>query len=165
MTKNSKDILIAFICLIIAAVFLIVIIPTQIPLPKFSSGGTTPRAIPKVCCWLVIVMAAIMLVRTYFNDRRCFHVFGQELTSSFRQRNKGTLLHVAGVYALSVAYYLGYQTAGFFLTTLIIFPIYAFVLGCRKIISILLTDLVLTFVVYYFFAIFMNCYLPGWAPF
>lgn len=165
MTKNSKDILIAFICLIVAAAFLIVIIPAQIPLPRFSSGGTTPRAIPKVCCWLVIIMAAIMLVRTLCNDRNCFRVFVRELRQVLKQQNKGILLHVASVYVLSLAYYLGYRTIGFFISTLVVFPLYAFALGCRRIVSILLTDVILTLVVYYFFAIFMNCYLPGWAPF
>lgn len=165
MTKNSKDILIALVCLVLAAGFLIFIVPAQIPLPKFSSGGTTPRAIPKVCCWLVLVMAVIMLARAFFNDRTCFQTFAGEIRQALRQKHSSQFLHVGLVYGLSVLYYLGYSTAGFFITTLVTFPLYARVLGCRKVVPILLTDVILTFAVYYFFAIFMKCYLPGWAPF
>ena len=165
MTKNSKDILIALVCLVLAACFLIFIVPAQIPLPKFSSGGTTPRAIPKVCCWLILAMAAVMLARAFFNDRSCFQTFARELRQAIRQRHGGQILRISLVYGLSVLYYLGYSTVGFFITTLVIFPFYARVLGCRKVVPILLTDVILTFVVYYFFAIFMKCYLPGWAPF
>lgn len=165
MSKNSKDILIAFICLILAAIFLILVIPGQIPLPKFSSGGTTPRAIPKVCCWLMIVMAAIMLIRSFIQDKNCFIRFAQEMSKSLKQINFGALSHVGIVYGLSVVYYWGYCTIGFFASTLVLFPFYAVALGCRKPHVIILTDVILTFVVYYFFAVFMNCYLPGWAPF
>lgn len=165
MTKNSKDILIALVCMILTIFFLAVIVPVQIPLPKFSGGGTTPRAIPKVCCWIILAMAAIMLIRTFLNDKNCFQVFAREIGLALKQKHTGLKVHVLLIYALSVLYYWGYTTIGFIITTLVIFPFYAYTLGCRKLVPILATDITLTFVVYYFFAIFMKCYLPGWAPF
>ena len=166
MSKNSKDLLISLVCIVFATVFLFVVIPLQIPLPRFSSGGTTPRVIPRICCILILVMSALMLIRTMLNDRACFSVFAREFSITIRnKRGWRTLGYVMLVFALSVIYYIGYISAGFIITTLIVFPMYAFVLGCRKPLAIIITDVVLTFGLYYSFAIFMSCYLPGWAPF
>lgn len=166
MSKNSKDLLVSIVCLIFSLCFLWVIIPSQIPLPKFSSGGTTPRAIPKTCCWLIIVMSLVIFIRVLRTDRRCVSVLWQELLRGFGHRESWrTFGYVSLVFGLSVIYYIGYATAGFFITTLVLFPVYGVVLGCRKPVPLILTDLILTFGVYYSFAVFMNCYLPGWAPF
>lgn len=166
MSKNSKDLLISLICIAFSLIFMLLIIPTQIPMPKFSSGGTTPRAIPKICCWLILAMSAIIFVRTVRSDKNCFAVMGRELRTTLQNRaGWKTFGYVMMVFALSVIYYFGFKTVGFFITTLVIFPVYAYALGCRKPVTLIITDLVLTFGVYYFFAIFMSCYLPGWAPF
>ena len=165
MTKNSKDILIALVCLVLSVFFLVVIVPAQIPLPRFSGGGTTPRAIPRVCCGLILAMSLLMLARAYSGDRNCFGIFIREMGQALRQNHLRRMLPVILVYGLSVLYYLGYSTVGFIPATLAIFPCYAYLLGGRRVFAILATDVVLTFVVYYFFAIFMKCYLPGWAPF
>ncbi len=166
MTKNSKDLMTACICIVLALLILLVIIPAQIPIPRFQSGGTTPRAIPKICCWLILLMSAIILLRTLKNDRHAFTVLAADLKQISSDRNGyRTVLIVGAVLLLSVVYYLGFNSIGFFLTTLVLFPGFALVLGCRKPVTILITDLVLTFGIYYSFANFMNCWLPGWAPF
>lgn len=166
MSKNSKDLLLSLICIACSLIFLLLIIPAQIPLPKFASGGTTPRAIPSICCWLIMVMSAIIFVRALRNDRACFALLAKELAATLRRKESfKTFASVMLVFAVSCAYYIGFITLGFIITTLIVFPIYAVILGCHKPIPIVITDLILTFGVYYFFAIFMKCYLPGWAPF
>lgn len=166
MSKNSKDLLVALVCSLFSIFFLLIIIPAQIPLPKFSSGGTTPRAIPKTCCGIMITMSLIMAARTLINDRACFRVFAVEMKQSLADhRGWRNFAYVMLIFGLSVVYYIGYCTAGFILTTLVVFPLYAFALGCRKPAAVIVTDILLTFSVYYSFAVFMNCYLPGWAPF
>lgn len=166
MSKNSKDLVVAVVCMIFSICFFLFIIPAQIPLPKFSSGGTTPRAIPKTCCVLIIVMSLIIMLRVLRSDRHCFLVLYREMFRGLRCPDGWrTFGYVMMVFAVSVIYYIGYITAGFIITTLVLFPVYAFVLGCRKPLVMILTDVILTFGVYYSFAVFMNCYLPGWAPF
>lgn len=166
MSKTSKNILISIICIICSVIFLMAIIPSQVPLPKFSSGGTTPRAIPKVCCVLTIVMSCMILWRSFFVEKGSLGELKKELTASLKdQKGWKTFAGVMALFAVSVCYYIGYCTAGFFLTTIVLFPVYAFVLGCKRIISIVITDVVLAFSIYYFFAVCMGCYLPGWAPF
>ncbi|MEA5011181.1 MAG: tripartite tricarboxylate transporter TctB family protein [Angelakisella sp.] len=166
MSTNSKDILISIVFIIFSIFFLLLIIPMQIPLPKYSSGGTTPRAIPMICCYIIIAMSGAMFVRTILRDRLCITKLLQELRELLNNRAGWKIFgYVMLVFALSVAYYIGFETIGFFITTLVLFPVYAFALGCRKLVVIAITDLVLTFGVYYSFLIFLNCYLPGWAPF
>ena len=166
MSNNSKDLLTSCICIALAFLTLLVIIPTQIPIPRFHSGGTTPRAIPKICCWLIIAMSLIILIRTLLNDRKVFSHFAADIRTVLADRNGWkTAGIVCSVLLLSILYYLGFNSIGFFITTLAVFPMFAFVLGCRKPVAILLTDIVLTFGIYYCFAKFMNCWLPGWAPF
>ncbi|MGE4353733.1 MAG: tripartite tricarboxylate transporter TctB family protein [Oscillospiraceae bacterium] len=166
MSKNSKDLLISITCIGFSLCFMLLAIPREIPLPKFVSGGTTPRAIPTICCWLILAMSALILTRTVMRDRRCFAVMAQELGISLKNKQGWrTLGFVLLVFAMSVLYYIGFVKIGFFITTLMLFPVYAYVLGCRKPIALIVTDLALTFGVYYFFAVFMSCYLPGWAPF
>ncbi|MGI6029207.1 MAG: tripartite tricarboxylate transporter TctB family protein [Candidatus Heteroscillospira sp.] len=166
MSKNSKDMLVSLVCIIFSIVFMLIVIPLEIPMPRFDSGGTTPRAIPKICCWVILTMSAIIAVRTFRNDKKCFSVMAKELSAAL-QSKKGwhTFGYVMIIFALSVVYYIGYSNIGFIITTLVIFPIYAFALGCRKPVTILVTDLLLAFGVYYFFAVGLSCYLPGWAPF
>jgi len=166
MSKNSKDLLISLICIVFALIFLIVIVPMQIPLPRFSSGGTTPRAIPKICCWLILAMSAMIIFRTVRSDKSCFAVMIKELKVSLgNKQGWRTFGYVMLVFVLSVIYYIGYSRVGFIITTLVMFPVYAYTLGCRKPVTILITDVVLAFGVHYFFAAFLSCYLPGWAPF
>ena len=166
MSKNSKDLLVSIVCILFSAIFMLVIIPLEIPLPRFASGGTTPRAIPKICCWVILAMSVMIMVRTLLNDKGCFFTMVKELTSGL-QSKKGwrTFGYVMLIFGLSVLYYIGYSNIGFIITTLLVFPMYAFALGCRKPVTILITDVVLAFGVYYFFAAFLSCYLPGWAPF
>lgn len=166
VSKNSKDLLISLICIVFALIFMLTVIPMQIPLPRFASGGTTPRAIPKICCWVILAMSAIIVIRTVMNDKKCFTIMANELSAAV-QSKKGwrTFGYVMIIFGLSVVYYIGYSKIGFFITTLIVFPAYAVALGCRKPVAIIITDIVLTFFVYYFFALGLSCYLPGWAPF
>lgn len=166
VSKKSKDLLLSIICILFSLIFMAVVIPHEIPLPRFSSGGTTPRTIPKICCWIILSMSVIIMVRTFLADKHCFSLMFKDL-STVLQNRKGwrTFGYVVAVFCLSVLYYIGYSNIGFIITTLVLFPAYAFVLGCRKPITILITDVVLTFGVYYFFAALLHCYLPGWAPF
>ena len=150
MTKTNQNMLIAVICIILSVIFLIFIIPAQIPLPQFTSGGTTPRAIPRVCCGLVIVMSLLILWRSLSVEKGKFGEMFAELTAAFKNTNEWKRLGgVMLLFAIAVCYYIGYGTVGFFITTLVVFPVFAFVLGCKKVVSIVITDLVLVFTVYY----------------
>lgn len=166
MSKTSKNILISLVCIIFSVLFMAFVIPAQIPLPKFSGGGTTPRAIPRVCCVLIIVMAVLVLWRSFVIEKGSLGQLCRELIQTLKDK-KGwrTFGGVMGLFAVSAIYYAAYCIIGFFLATLILFPIYAMILGCRKPITIAITDVVLACAIYYFFAIGMGCYLPGWAPF
>lgn len=167
MSKLSKDTFAALVCIVLAFIVYVWIIPTQISIPSyFAAGGTNPRTIPQLSTILVLIMAVMMEIRCFRKDPKCFVCMVQEIKTVLQKKEgMGSFFNVMGVFLLSAVYYLGYCSAGFFLTTLILFPIYAAALGCRKIVRIIITDIVLTFSVYYFFAVFMQCYLPGWAPF
>lgn len=167
MSKLSKDTFVALICIVLAVIVYVWIIPAQISIPSyFAAGGTNPRTIPQLSTILVFVMAVMMEIRCFRKNPKCFICMVQEIKTVLRARKgMGTFFNVMYVFLLSAIYYAGYCSVGFFLTTLILFPIYAAALGCRKIAAIIITDVVLTFAVYYFFAVFMQCYLPGWAPF
>lgn len=166
MSKASKNILIAVICIVLATVFWTIVIPAQVPLPKFTSGGTTPRGIPKVCCALIIVMSLLILRRSVLVEHGSFKALKDELGGMIKSKREWrTFGGVMTLFGVAVCYYIFYCKAGFFLSTLVLFPVLAFVLGCRKIVTVIAVDLMLVFTVYYFFSIFMGCYLPGWAPF
>ena len=166
MSKTSRDLLVALTCLVLGVVGIVFIIPSQVPLPRFSSGGTTPRAIPLFCAWLIICMAVLMLIRTLRSNLHSFSLLFRELVTGLKNRNAWKRTGMAAlVFALCVLYYIGFSEIGFIVTTLVLFPCFALVLGCRKPLTILITDIVLSFGVYYFFAKGLSCYLPGWAPF
>ena len=165
MSKESKDFILASILILLSSIVLVVIIPREIKIPNYSAG-VSPRQLPTISCWIVIIMSIILAVTSYIKDNNCVKESFNNIVKLLSNPNYlQTVRNVVTVLSLSVIYYIGFNSIGFIITTIVVLPLLSIIFGYRKYLNLIIISVITISVLYFSFAYFMHIYLPGWAPF
>lgn len=121
MNFKIRTNLTAGIVMAIAAVGLLITMPSQVRLPMFDSGAPSPRVIPGICLVGILLCAAILILQSLVLHKDTIYEFEWE-------KEKQELILI-GLLLLFVA---GTLRIGFVISGILIFSLIEFYSGERK---------------------------------
>ena len=105
----------------VAALLLIILLPSQVRVPAYDSGAPSPRIIPGICLAIMLVSSIALIIQSL--------VLKQEKVVEFDwAKEKPAILLILGM-----CVYIGLMLCiGYVLASLIVFPLALFYVGERK---------------------------------
>jgi hypothetical protein len=165
MSKESRDTIIAAVSIVISSIFIIWIVPREVVIPNYSAG-VSPRLVPYISFLLIIFMSILLILSSYKKNRTCVKeaLFGLHKAMA-GENSLRNFRNVGAVLCISLLYYFGFIFIGFVVTSLVVLPLLTVVFGYKKYFLLSVISVCTVLLIYYSFAVFMQIYLPGWAPF
>lgn len=105
----------------VAALLLIILLPSQVRVPAYDSGAPSPRIIPGICLAIMLVSSIALIIQSL--------VLKQEKVVEFDwAKEKPAILLILGM-----CVYIGLMLCiGYVLASLIVFPLALFYVGERR---------------------------------
>lgn len=164
MKKTVKDFLSGVGFAIVALIIVIVLIPKYVP-KAMGNVALAPSAIVYISAGLILVCSLYMIASSIIHNKTLFtdvkSVIGQMFGSV--EKNKA-FLRVILALIIFFAYYFGFNTIGFYLSSLVAPYLLALLFGYKKYIKLAIIDIVVVTVLYWVFTTFFMVPLPGWSP-
>ena len=133
----------------VAALLLIILLPSQVRVPAYDSGAPSPRIIPGICLAIMLVSSIALIIQSL--------VLKQEKVVEFDwAKEKPAILLILGM-----CVYIGLMLCiGYVLASLIVFPLALFYVGERKA-GPYIVVLVSAFAIFLLFKNVFNISLPA----
>lgn len=133
----------------IISIILILLVPSQISIPKFSSGGPSPRAIPYLVLGGMLICSICLIIQSLFLKKEEETIFNFKL-------EKAAIIMIGIMILFSIIMI----KLGFLIAVAIGLPMMLFVYGERKP-QVYIFTVLGGIVVYYLFLNIFNISLPG----
>jgi hypothetical protein len=132
----------------VISIILILLVPSQISVPKFSSGGPSPRAIPYMVLIGILICSICLIIQSA--------VFKKEEPTFFNIKTEKAAIIIMGIMTLFTIIMI---KLGFLIAVVVVLPMMLFVYGERKP-SVYIITLLGGIAVYYLFLNVFNISLP-----
>lgn len=154
MKIKIKTNLVTGIIMALFSIFMLVVMPNQVRVPKFDSGAPSPRIIPGVCLVIILICSIILIIQSL--------VFKKEKVVEFEWKNEKPAILLIALLCLYVFLIIH---IGFILASAIVFSVILFYSGERKPFIYIFT-IALAVGVYFLFSYVFHVSLPnGILPF
>ncbi len=130
---------------------LLIVLPSQVPLPMFDSGAPSPRILPSFAIIGMLIASIILIVQSV--------VFKQDKIYEFDIKKELPAIIMIGLLCLFAILIIA---IGFVAAACIVFPILLFYVGERKP-AIYIFTLVSAVAIFYLFRLVLNISLPGFG--
>ena len=159
MRKSQKNFLIGCGFAILALFVALVIIPTQVQTTK-NVIDFQPTFFPYFSCYLIAGLSIYLAVSSLRKDHELIKDLLPNVKQLFNRESVKTARNVVIVFLLFWIYYFLFVTVGFILSTVLVLPVFMFLMGWRRPVVALLTTAVVIIALYYFFNEIMLLRLP-----
>ena len=132
----------------VISIILLLLVPSQISVPKFNNGGPSPRAIPYIVLIGILICGILLIIQSL--------VFKKDDIVTYNFKLEKPALIMIGIMIL---FCIIMVNLGFILAVLITLPIMLYYYGERKI-SVYIVTLIGGLAVYFLFVNVFNIFLP-----
>ena len=141
------------IVMALLSITMLIVMPSQVRLPRFDSGAPSPRIIPGICLVGILILSAVLIIESLIFKKEKIYEFDWE-----KEKTELTLI------AMLLAFVGLTMLIGFIAAGIIIFCGVMFYSGERKPFIYIFT-IAAVIAVYYLFINVFNVSLPGFEGF